>query len=68
MATQQHIHRQKRTGLYVNIEMMIRLERATEQHGTDAQPKQKRDQLSCSREYSGDTKTGTDRWDGVTQG
>ena len=30
--------------------MMIRLERATEQHGTDAQTEQKRDQLSCNRE------------------
>ena len=30
--------------------MMIRLERATEQHGTDTQTEQKRDQLSCSRE------------------
>ena len=31
---------------------MIRLERATEQHGSDAQTEQKRDQLSCSREES----------------
>ena len=33
--------------------MMIRLERATKQHGTDAQAEQKRDQLrllNCSRE------------------
>ena len=30
--------------------MMIRLERATEQHGADAQVEQKRDQVCCRRE------------------
>ena len=43
--------------------MMIRLERATEQHGRDTQTER-----PAQLQQRGDTQTGTDRWDGVTLG